>query len=135
MFGWPSLLHTSPPHVGPCWSVRLFTPTCAAATVQGYLLQNQLVALGTMERSCQTLWPGLMRSTETVGWLLYVPATCQCISGTHLHNCTCCHTEIEVADQTFYLTQPQYTDTVPTSPNADPIMPGAWQGSHSSANF
>ena len=46
----------------------------------------------------------------------------------------CCHTEVEDADQTFYLTQSQYTDTGPTSPNADPIMPGAWQGSHWSAN-
>ena len=50
-------------------------------------------------------------------------------------NFTCCHTEIEAADQTFYLTQSQYTDTGPTSPNADPITPGAWQGSHWSANF
>ena len=48
-------------------------------------------------------------------------------------NCTCCHTEIEVADPTFYLTQSQYTDTGPTSPSADPITPGAWQGSHWSA--
>ena len=48
---------------------------------------------------------------------------------------TCCHTSIEVADQTFYLTQSQYTDTGPTSPSADPITPGAWQGSHWSANF
>ena len=48
---------------------------------------------------------------------------------------TCCHTEIEVADQTFYLTQSQYTDTGPTSPSADPITPGAWQFSHWSANF
>ena len=48
---------------------------------------------------------------------------------------TCCHTEIEVADQTFYLTQSQYADTGPTSPSADPITPGAWQGSHWSANF
>ena len=47
---------------------------------------------------------------------------------------TCCHTEVEVADQTFYLTQSQYTDTGPTSPSADPIMPDAWQGSHWSAN-
>ena len=47
-------------------------------------------------------------------------------------NFTCCHTEIEVADQTFYLTQSQYTDT---GPSADPITPGAWQGSHWSANF
>ena len=50
-------------------------------------------------------------------------------------NFTCYHTEIEVADQTFYLTQSQYTDTGPTSPSADPITPGAWQGSHWSANF
>ena len=34
-------------------------------------------------------------------------------------NCTCCHTEIEVAGQTFHLTQSQYTDTRPTSPSAD----------------
>ena len=50
-------------------------------------------------------------------------------------NFTCCHTQIEVADPTFYLTQSQYTDTGPTSPSADPITPGAWQGSHWSANF
>ena len=50
-------------------------------------------------------------------------------------NFTCCHTEIEVADPTFYLTQSQYTDTGPTSPSADPKTPDAWQGSHWSANF
>ena len=50
-------------------------------------------------------------------------------------NFTCCHTEIEVADPTFYLTQSQYTDTGPTSPSTDPITPGAWQGSHWSAIF
>ena len=50
-------------------------------------------------------------------------------------NFTCCHTEIEAADETFHLTQSQYTDTGPTSPSADPITLGAWQGSHWSANF
>ena len=50
-------------------------------------------------------------------------------------NFTCCHTEIEAADQTFHLTQSQYTDTGPTSPSADPVTPGARQGSHWSANF
>ena len=49
-------------------------------------------------------------------------------------NFTCCHTEIEAADPTFHLTQSQYTNTGPTSPGADPITPGAWQGSHWSAN-
>ena len=52
-----------------------------------------------------------------------------------LDNFTGCHTEIEVADPTFYLTQSQYADTGPTSPSADPITPGAWQGSHWSADF
>ena len=66
--------------------------------------------------------------------LLNVPATCECISGTDLLNFTCCHTEIEVADPTFDLTQSQYTDTGLTSSSTDPIMPGAWQGSHWSAN-
>ena len=35
----------------------------------------------------------------------------------------------------FYLIQSHYTDTGPTSPGADPITPGAWQGSHWSANL
>ena len=43
---------------------------------------------------------------------------------------TCRHTEIQVADQTFHLTQSQYTDTGPTCPGTDPITSGAWQGSH-----
>ena len=42
---------------------------------------------------------------------------------------------VKAEDQTFYLTQSQYTDTGLTSPSADSIMPGAWQGSHWSANF
>ena len=50
-------------------------------------------------------------------------------------NSTCCHTEIEVADQTFYLTQSQYTDTGPTSPSTDPKTPGAWKVSLWSAKF
>ena len=39
-------------------------------------------------------------------------------------NFTCCHTEIEVADPTFHLTQSQYTDNRSTSPSTDPISPG-----------
>ena len=39
-------------------------------------------------------------------------------------NFTRCHTETEVADQTFHLTQPQYTDTGPASPSPDPTTPG-----------
>ena len=40
-----------------------------------------------------------------------------------------CHTEVEVAHQTFYLAQPQYPNTGPTSPSADLTTLGAWQGS------
>ena len=41
----------------------------------------------------------------------------------------------QVAGQTLHLIQSQYTDAGPASPSADPITPGAWQGSHWSANF
>ena len=51
------------------------------------------------------------------------------------HSCTCCNSEIDVADPTFYLTQSQYTDTRPTSPSTDPMMPGAWQGSRFECQF
>ena len=73
-----------------------------------------------------------------VGWLVGCLTSQQHASVSQGRICTdnftCCHTEIEAADQTFYLTQSQYTDTGPTSPSADPITPGAWQGSHWSAN-
>ena len=39
--------------------------------------------------------------------------------------CMCCYTETVVADQTFFLTQSQYTETGPTSDSAYPITPGA----------
>ena len=70
-----------------------------------------------------------------VCWLLNVPATC-CVSQGRLSSdkLKCCHIEIEVPDQTFNLTQSQYTDTGPTSPNADPTT-DARQSSHWSASF
>ena len=43
---------------------------------------------------------------------------------------TCCLTEIEVADETFYFTKSQYTDTEPTRPSPDTTTPGIWQGRH-----
>ena len=49
-------------------------------------------------------------------------------------NFTCWHIGIEVADQTVYLTQSQYTDTGRTSPSADTITPGTRQGNHYGAN-
>ena len=48
--------------------------------------------------------------------------------------CMCCHTQTEAADQTFYLTQSQYTDTRPTSPSTESTLPGTWP-SHWTTNF
>ena len=85
---------------------------------------------------CESLY---RKTYEEVGLLVGCFTTQQHASVSQGRICSdnfaCCHTEIEVADQTFYLTQSQYTDTGPTSPSADPITPGAWQGSHWSANF
>ena len=47
------------------------------------------------------------------------------------NKCTCCDTETEGADQTFYLAQSQFSDTVPTSRSADSIMAGVWQENNS----
>ena len=58
-----------------------------------------------------------------------------CISGMDLLNFTSCHTERKVANQTFYLTPTQYTDTRLTCPNTNPITPGVWQSSHWSTSF
>ena len=84
-----------------------------------------------MPQRCCCFWltydPDHHWRNKIVRWLLNVPATCECISGTDLLNFMCCHTEIEVTEQTFHLTQSQYTDTGPTSPIAEPISPGAWQ--------
>ena len=53
------------------------------------------------------------------GWLLACLTSQQYASVSQGRICSdnskCCHTEIEVADQTFYLTQSQYTDTGLTS--------------------
>ena len=74
-----------------------------------------------------------------VGWLLACLTSQQHANVSQGRICsdkfTCCHTEIEVAGQTFYLTRSQYTDTGPTSPGADPITPGSWQLNHESAQF
>ena len=46
--------------------------------------------------------------------------------------CSDNYTRCQAADQTFHLTQSQYTDTGPTGPSGDPITPSARQGSRRS---
>ena len=88
---------------------------------------NPTFALGAFSRSFVVCW--------LVGCLTSQQHAIVSLERNCTDNCTCCHTETEVADETFYLTQSQYTDTGPTSPSADPIVSGAWKGSHWSANF
>ena len=78
------------------------------------------------------------RPTRRQGWLLAC-LTSQTQAGVSQKRIcsdkfTCCHTETEAAGHTIHLTQSQYTDTGSTSPSADLITPGAWQGSPWSAN-
>ena len=94
----------------------------------------------TKIRRCRLTWTGNHRQDRLVLFLFVgCLSSQQHASVSQGRICTdkftCCHTEIEAADQTFHLTQSQYTDTGPTSPSADPITPGVWQGSHWSANF
>ena len=91
--------------------------------------------------SISVTWPvdGIVNVCLFVCWLVGCLTSQQHASVSQGRICsdkfTCCHSEIKASDQTFHLTQSQYTDTAPTSPSADPITPGAWQGSHWSAKF
>ena len=86
-----------------------------------------------------TTRPPRLSLEDGVGWLVGCLTSQQHASVSQglicSDKCTCCHTETEVAVPTFHFTQSQYTDARLTSPSTDPIMPGAWQGSHCSANF
>ena len=52
-----------------------------------------------------------------------------------LDNWLCCHTDIEVPDQTGYLTWSHCIDSKLISPSADPLTPATWQGCHFSTKF
>ena len=108
--------------------------TCAV--VRSFIeSKTRLRTSASLRKFPTTLWCIRAQVCLLVGWL----TSQQQASVSHGRICsnkfTCCHTEIEVAYPTFHLTQSQYTDTGSTSPSADPITPGAWQGSHWSANF
>ena len=121
--------------------VNMCVRVCVCACMRACVLVSQCV-----ERECKLLEASnhiekLNHESEAhrVCWLVGCLTSQQQPSVSQGRICsdnfTCCHTEIQVADPTFYLTQSQYTDTGPTSPSADPITPGAWQGSHWSVNF
>ena len=110
-----------------CWTVANGGGPHLTDCIQG------VGCVGALLPRCDTGW-------KLVGWVVGCLTSQRRASVSQgricSNSCTCCHTEIEVADPTFYLTQSQsQTDTGRTGPNADPITPGAWQGSHRSANF
>ena len=85
--------------------------------------------LSRQRTRCSPIQPGKKGSKAKgllfVGWLLNVQQQASVSQGRICSdNFACCHTEIDVADPTFYLTQSQYTDTGPTSPSADHIAAG-----------
>ena len=100
-------------------------------SVKGYYLWS--FKLTWLQKVCSSLRVGPGRGEGGGGLLLLVGCLTsqQHESVSHgricLDNSTCCHTEIEDADQTFHPTRSQYTDTGPTSPSTDPMAPGAWQ--------
>ena len=131
VFVYSSWLHGVATEIKWCWTLFLNVPRSKC------VWHSQC---GDMCDCCCVEWIPLDGwETRQVGWLLACLTSQQQASVSQGRTCsdnfTCCHTEIQVADPTFYLTQSQYTDTGPTSPSADPITPGAWQGSHWSAIF
>ena len=98
--------------------------------------QSGLITLTLEEKVCQTVSNNGSKRTRVlfVGCLTSQQHASVSQGRICSDNFMCCHTEIEVADQTFYLTRSHHTDTRPTSPSTDPIIPGTWQGSHWSAN-
>ena len=93
--------------------------------------------------SATTSWPGVTGRDNKLDLLLLLFVGCltsQQHDGVNLRDRSA-QTIVRAAklrqklQQTLYLTESQYTDTRPTSPSADSVTPGAWQGIHCSASF
>ena len=84
---------------------------------------------------CVMPWKKKAREMVLVGCLTSQQHASVSQGRIYVDNCTSCHTQIEVADQTCYLIQSQYTEKRPTSPRADPITPADCLGNHGSTKF
>ena len=126
-----------------CYSVsqgRICSDNCMHSQTDisyssNYLIRSQYTDTWSTSFSADRVTPGVWQRLLFVGCLTSQQHANVSQGRICSDNFRCFHAEIEVADQTFYLTQSQYTDTGPTSPSADPITSGVWQGSHWSANF
>ena len=122
-----------------CWFLNV---PAACYSISETDLLRKLYVLPHWDRSSR---PNFLSHTITVCWHRANQSQCRPYNARRLtsqqnatvsqrricwENGTCYHTETEVADQTFYLTQSHYADTGPTSPSADPIRLGAWRPSN-----
>ena len=126
-------------------SSRIFSLLTASQTVSNTYLQVaweescKLGATHQMLSMCNMLYTTWYEETAQLSsltemkshllcilWLLHIPPlNGQSVSQgwVCLHKVMCCHTERELADQTYCLNQTQYTYIGPTSLHADPMMP------------
>ena len=98
-----------------CWLVACLTSQQHACVSQGRIcLTSQQHACVSQGRICLT---SQQHACVSQGRIYLTSQQHACVSQGRIYSdkITCCHTEIEVADQTLYLTQSQYTDTRPTS--------------------
>ena len=66
-----------------------------------------------------------------VDWLHNIPATCtECLRTDILRQCNVLPHCDKSYRSNLLSYQSGYTDTSPTSPSTDTVVPGAWQGSH-----
>ena len=121
-------------HTSTCFAVTQQRRSESAANSMGVFLGQVTANLSTPSPARSTSQASVKSVSQLiapwapvrtrVGWLVGCLTSQQHASVSQGRICTdsftCCHTEIEVADPTFYLTQSQYTDSGPTSPGADP---------------
>ena len=132
----PLSLHTvlTLPRITGLRSLSFVVCACVEDTTANLVLCDSFLQVSTLTIQFSLL-PGQKKHCLLVGCLTSQQHASVSLGWICTDKFTCYHTEIEVPDQTSYLTQSQYTDTGPTSPSVDPITSGAWQGSHWSANF
>ena len=107
-------------------------PTNPRADQTFYLIQSQYTDTGpTNPRADQTFYLIQSQYTDTGPTNPRADQTVYLIQSQYIDT----RPTNPSADQTFYFIQSQYTDTRPTNLMADPIKPGAWQGSHWSTYY
>ena len=104
---------------------RLFPPDCNQGERRTAIASHAFASLFLLNDAEGQLYDDVCL---LVGWLVVLRLS-------NMLDRSKCFQRQKLQMQIFFLTQSQYTDTGPTSPSADPITPGIWQGNHWSTNF